>query len=60
MLVHFIRHLPELSEPELEAMAALNPVSPAQVRQQILDEQSLNSGAEPPGAKAPPASPHKH
>lgn len=60
MLVHFIRHLPELSEPELKAMAALNPVSPDQVRQQILDEQFLSSGAEPSGATAPPASPHKH
>ena len=60
MLVHFIRHLPELSEPELAAMAALNPVSPDQVRQQILDEQFLNSGAEPSGTTVPPASPHKH
>ena len=60
MLVHFIRHLPELSEPELEAMASLNPVSPEEVRQQIVDEQFLGRDADQRGPSPKPASPHKH
>ncbi len=59
-LVHFIRHLPELSEPELEEMARLNPVPPDEVRQRMFEEQFLESGAEPSGATPTPASPHKH
>lgn len=60
MLVHFIRHLPELSEPELEAMQALNPISPNEWRQQMLDQQFLESGSGPSAAPSPPKSPHKH
>jgi mono/diheme cytochrome c family protein len=40
-LVHFIRHLPEITEPELEEMAAQNPRSPAEVRQDIEAERFL-------------------
>ncbi|MDO8678634.1 MAG: c-type cytochrome [Acidobacteriota bacterium] len=58
-LVHFIRHLPELSKPELEEMAALNPTSPDQFRQRQIDAQFLEGDTEP-SAAAPPASPHKH
>jgi mono/diheme cytochrome c family protein len=60
MLVHFIRHLPELSEPELQAMARLNPISPDELRQQMLDQQFLEGGADAPAAPSPPKSPHKH
>lgn len=60
MLVHFIRHLPELSKPELEEMARLNPVPPDEVRQRMLEEQFLEGGAEPSAPSAPPVSPHKH
>jgi mono/diheme cytochrome c family protein len=60
MLVHFIRHLPELSERELEEMARLNPVPPDEVRQRMLEEQFLEGGAAAPPPAAPPASPHKH
>ena len=59
-LVHFIRHLPELSEAELEEMARLNPVPPDQVRQRMLEEQFLEGGATAPAPGATPASPHKH
>lgn len=59
-LVHFIRHLPELSEPELEEMVRLNPAPPDEVRQRMLEEQFLESGTEPSAAPATPASPHKH
>jgi mono/diheme cytochrome c family protein len=57
-LVHFIRHLPNLSEAELEEMAGMNPVPPAEVRQQILEEQFLQGAGEvpPPGATPP----HQH
>lgn len=60
MLVHFIRHLPELSEPEREAMAALNPISPDELRQQMLDQQFLENDPDPSAAPSPPKSPHKH
>ena len=60
MLVHFIRHLPELSEAELETMARLNPVPPGEVRQRILEEQLLETDREPPAAPSTAASPHKH
>ena len=40
-LVHFIRRLPRLSEPELERMKELNPRSPEEIRQEIAEEQFL-------------------
>ena len=40
-LVRFIRHLPDISEPEIEEMEALNPRSPAEVRQEIEAERFL-------------------
>ena len=60
MLVHFIRHLPELSEPELAAMEALNPTSPDELRQQMLDQQFLENSPDSSAAPPPPKSPHKH
>lgn len=60
-LVHFIRHLPELSEPELDEMAGLNPVSPDEWQQRISEAQFLEGGAAEPSEKPTrPASPHKH
>ena len=59
-LVHFIRHLPELSEPELEEMAALNPVSPDEMRQRMDADRFLESDDAPAALPATPASPHKH
>ena len=60
MLVHFIRHLPELSEAELQAMVRLNPVPPDEVRQRMLEEQFLETDSAPSAVPSPPASPHKH
>ena len=40
-LVHFIRHLPHLTDSELQEMEALNPRSPAQVRQDLEAERFL-------------------
>jgi mono/diheme cytochrome c family protein len=37
-LVHFVRHLPEISEPELAEMARLNPKPPQEERQHSLSK----------------------
>jgi mono/diheme cytochrome c family protein len=48
-LVHFIRHLPKLSEEEIALMKSLNPKSPEEVRQEIEAERFLQGGdPEPP------------
>ena len=57
-LVHFIRRLPKLTPEELEEMESLNPKSPAEIRQQIAEEEFLKGGAEKPPPEAP--TPHKH
>jgi hypothetical protein len=57
-LVHFIRRLPKVTPEELEEMEELNPKSPAEIRQQIEEEQFLRGeGDKPPAA---PVTPHKH
>lgn len=55
-LVHFIRRLPRLLPEELEEMEALNPRSPAGIRQQIAEEEFLKGE----GEKPQPTTPHKH
>jgi mono/diheme cytochrome c family protein len=45
-LVQFIRHLPRLSEDELETMKDLNPQSPGDIRRQIEEDRFLNPGGE--------------
>jgi mono/diheme cytochrome c family protein len=57
-LVHFIRRLPRLTPPELEEMESLNPKSPAEIRQQMQEEEFLNGGGEKPTSA--PVTPHKH
>jgi mono/diheme cytochrome c family protein len=55
-LVHFIRHLPKLSEEEIAQMESLNPKSPEEVRQEIEAEKFLQGGdPEPPSANT-----HQH
>jgi mono/diheme cytochrome c family protein len=44
-LVHFMRHLPKLTEAELETMKARNPRSPDEIRYEIEEERFLNQGA---------------
>ena len=56
-LVHFIRHLPDLSESELKEMEALNPRSPAEIRREI-EEQRFLAGDDP--EPAGPETPHEH
>jgi mono/diheme cytochrome c family protein len=56
-LVHFIRYLPKVTPADLEHMETLNPRPPAEIRQQIEEEEFLSGG----GDAAPPAkTPHKH
>ena len=43
-LVHFVRHLPRLSEADLERMKELNPRSPDEIRQETEEERFLNEG----------------
>jgi mono/diheme cytochrome c family protein len=57
-LVHFIRHLPELSEAELVDMERLNPVSPAEILQRIEEERFLRGETDEPPAPPPPD--HRH
>jgi len=45
-LVQFIRHLPQLTEAELDTMKQLNPRSPEEVRQEIEEERFLNEGVQ--------------
>ena len=44
-LVLFLRHLPQLSPAELDAMKDRNPRSPEEVRQELEEERFLNQGA---------------
>jgi mono/diheme cytochrome c family protein len=55
-LVHFIRHLPALSDAELDEMKTLNPKTPVEWREQEEARQFLEGG----GAKPTPAAPHSH
>ena len=56
-LVHFIRHLPQITPAEVEQMDALNPRSPEEIRQQIEEERFLGTGGETP---TPPTAMHVH
>ncbi len=57
-LVHFIRHLPQLTPAEEGEMEALNPKSPGDTRQEQEEEQFLNESQ--PGKQAPKPPTHHH
>jgi mono/diheme cytochrome c family protein len=57
-LVHFIRHLPQITPEELREMEKLNPVSPSQTMSAEDEERFLAGEDEPPGA--PPPAGHHH
>ena len=57
-LVHFIRRLPRMTPEEIEEMETLNPKSPAEIRQQIAEEEFLKGNTDQPPPK--PTAPHKH
>jgi mono/diheme cytochrome c family protein len=53
-LVHFVRHLRELTPEQLKEMESLNPKSPAEQQEDQEDERFLQGGDVPPsGAEAP-------
>ena len=54
-LVHFVRHLPKLSDEEIALMESMNPKSPEQVRQEIEAEKFLQGGD-----PTPPSTTHEH
>ena len=56
-LVHFIRELPRLTPAQIEEMKALNPRSPAEVRQELEEQRFLQGGSETPKPRPPT---HKH
>lgn len=58
-LVHFLRKLPHLSKAELDDMAALNPRSPEEIRQE-LEQQRFLEGSDPHRAATPPTTPEHH
>jgi len=55
-LVHFIRHLPEITAEELKEMQQLNPISPMEMKGQQDESEFLEGGDE---ATEPPAK-HQH
>jgi mono/diheme cytochrome c family protein len=57
-LVHFIRHLPKLTDEELNAMAAMNPRSPAEWRMEEDIRRFLEGETDAP--PPPAAAPHTH
>lgn len=57
-LVHFIRHLPQIRNSEIEEMEAMNPRSPVEVRQEIEAERFLQGDDVAPSQPAAPA--HEH
>jgi mono/diheme cytochrome c family protein len=57
-LVHFIRHLPKISESELEEMETFNPRSPAELRQEMEEQRFLQGGDTTAPQPAPPT--HQH
>jgi len=56
-LVHFVRHLDELTPEQLAEMSSLNPRSPAEIEEERQDREFLE-GKE--GDASPPASHHQH
>jgi mono/diheme cytochrome c family protein len=57
-LVHFIRHLPRITNSEVEAMEAMNPRSPVEIRQEIEAERFLQGDDVAPSEPAAPAHGH--
>jgi mono/diheme cytochrome c family protein len=59
-LVHFIRELPRLTPDQIDEMKALNPRSPAEVRQELEEQRFLQGGSETQKPRAPTSPTHKH
>ena len=59
-LVHFIRHLPQITPEEIEQMEALNPKSPEEIRQAIEAERFLRGEDPAPAPEPRHADGHPH
>jgi mono/diheme cytochrome c family protein len=59
-LVHFIRHLPELTAEELAEMEAKNPKAPEEWEQLQAEREFLAGGAGEPAAAHDESMPHNH
>jgi mono/diheme cytochrome c family protein len=57
-LVHFIRHLPQLTAEEENEMKRLNPKGPEERQEELEEEQFLNE--DQPGKQAPKSPTHHH
>jgi cytochrome c553 len=57
-LVHFIRHLPKLTEAEMREMEGMNPMSPAEMRESMEEEQFLEGGGDE--TSSPTTGNHSH
>ena len=57
-LVHFIRHLPQITSRELDEMSRMNPLPPSEMDERKEEEEFLEGGGEPPTAKPEPK--HSH
>ena len=47
-LVHLVRHFPKITPAEMREMESLNPVSPAEMREKMEEQQFLEGGDQPP------------
>ena len=59
-LVHFIRHLPALGAAEMEEMKAMNPASPAEVREEMEKEHFLEGDESAEPSTTPAEHAHAH
>jgi mono/diheme cytochrome c family protein len=59
-LVHFIRHLPNITPEEIEKMQALNPRSPEEIRQEIEAERFLRGDDPAPAPQPEHGAAHEH
>jgi mono/diheme cytochrome c family protein len=59
-LVHFIRHLPEVTPEEIAQMEALNPKTPEEWEQLRAEQEFLSGGSALAAAPAHGATPHAH
>lgn len=59
-LVHFIRHLPQITAEEIEQMEALNPKPPGEVRQELEAEQFLRGDDAAPPPQPEHGAAHEH
>ena len=58
-LVHFIRHLPDITPAELEEMKAMNPLTRAELGEEE-EERRFLEGADAPSQPRPEEHRHKH